>query len=132
MRDKLNTKVLLQGLLCGTLLIAATSDARATESIKVYAGYGGIAGYQLPLWINKEVGISKKYNIDIEPLLIGGGALNMQALLAGNIQLSQNSASSAIKRRCARAPSCDREAGKPHAVVRWLRAPYQDAGQLIG
>ena len=31
------------------------------------------------------------------PLLIGGGALNMQALVSGSIQLSQNSASSAIQ-----------------------------------
>ena len=71
--------------------------ATATEMTQVYAGYGGIAGYQLPIWVNKETGISRKYGIDLEPLLISGGALNMQALLAGSIQMSQNSASSAIQ-----------------------------------
>ena len=132
MRDKLNSKVLLE-LLCGILLIAATSDARAAESIKVYAGYGGIAGYQLPLWINKEVGISKKYNIDIEPLLIGGGALNMQALLAGNIQLSQNSASSAIQAALRGAPIvliATLESRMPFQVV--ARADIKTPEQLIG
>ena len=68
----------------------------AAELTKVYAGYGGIAGYQMPLWVNKEAEIGKKYGIDLEPLLISGGALGMQALLANSIQLSQNSASAAI------------------------------------
>lgn len=69
----------------------------AAETTLVHVGYGGIAGYQLPLWVNKEVGISRKYGIELETLLISGGALNMQALLAGSIQMSQNSAASAIQ-----------------------------------
>jgi len=67
------------------------------ETTLVHVGYGGIAGYQLPLWVNKETGISRKYGIELEPLLISGGALNMQALLAGSIRMSQNSAASAIQ-----------------------------------
>lgn len=58
-------------------------DGAGAELVLVQVGYGGIAGYQLPLWVNKEAGISKKYGVELEPLLIGGGALNMQALLAG-------------------------------------------------
>ena len=85
----------LIGAVC--LLAAAALDrAYAADLIKIYAGYGGIAGYQMPLWVNKEAEISKKYGIDLEPLLISGGALGMQALLANSIQLSQNSASAAI------------------------------------
>lgn len=132
MRDKLNRKVLL-GLLLVILLCAATSDAGAAELIKVHAGYGGIAGYQLPLWINKEIGLSKKYNIEIEPLLIGGGALNMQALLAGSIQLSQNSASSAIQAALRGAPIvliATLESRMPFQVV--ARADIKTPEQLIG
>ena len=80
-----------------TLFCWQASPARAAEPAVVHAGYGGIAGYQLPLWVNKEIGISRKYGIELEPLLIGGGALNMQALVSGSIQFSQNSASSAIQ-----------------------------------
>ena len=36
----------------------------AAELTQVHAGYGGIAGYQLPIWVNKETGISRKYGID--------------------------------------------------------------------
>lgn len=67
-------------------------------------GYGGIAGYQLPLWVTKELGISRKYGIELEPLLIGGGSLNMQALIANSTQMSQNSASSAIQAALRNAP----------------------------
>ena len=69
--------------------------AAAADPTTIYAGYGGIAGYQMPLWVMKEAEIGKKYGVDLEPLLISGGALGMQALLANSIQLSQNSASAA-------------------------------------
>ena len=85
----------LMGAVC-LLATAACDRVDAADLIKVYAGYGGIAGYQMPLWVNKEAEIGKKYGIDIEPLLISGGALGMQALLANSIQISQNSASAAI------------------------------------
>jgi len=92
------------------LVIAAIMPAftavhvRGAEITQVHAGYGGIAGYQLPIWVNKEIGISRKYGIELEPLLISGGALNMQALLAGSIQMSQNSAASAIQAALRGAP----------------------------
>lgn len=70
--------------------------ALSAESPLFRVGYGGIAGYQLPLWVNREAGIAKKYGIDLEILLIGAGSLSMQALVAGSIQMSQSSASSVI------------------------------------
>ena len=68
------------------------------------ASYGGIAGYQLPIWVNKDAEISKKYGIELEPLMIAGGALGMQALLAGSTQMSQNSASASISAALRGAP----------------------------
>ena len=69
----------------------------AAQPIPLRAGYGGTSGYQLPLWINREAGLAKKYGIDLEILFIGAGSLNMQALVGGSLQLSQNSASAAIQ-----------------------------------
>jgi len=82
----------------GVYLLAGFAANRgfSADLTKIYVGYGGIAGYQMPLWVNKEAEIGKKYGVDIEPLLISGGALGMQALLANSIQMSQNSASAAI------------------------------------
>ncbi len=83
-------------LLVIAILSLAVEPVRAfaAESTLFRVGYGGVAGYQLPLWVNKEAGIAKKYGIDLEILLIGAGSLSMQALLAGSIQMSQSSASS--------------------------------------
>jgi len=98
------TKLLTTVSFLASVLGALTAYGAAAEYTLVHAGYGGIAGYQLPIWINKEIGISKKYGIELEPLLISGGALNMQALLAGSIEMSQNSASSAIQAALRGAP----------------------------
>ena len=98
------TKLLTTVSFLASVLGALTAYGAAAEYTLVHAGYGGIAGYQLPIWINKELGISKKYGVELEPLLISGGALNMQALLAGSIEMSQNSASSAIQAALRGAP----------------------------
>ena len=58
--------------------------------------YGGTAGYQLPLWVNKEFGFSKKYGVDLEIILIQAGSPNIQALLGGSLQLTQTAASSSV------------------------------------
>ena len=93
---KINLNLLIALLTQGIMLGATAFPSCAAEITKIYVGYGGIAGYQMPLWVNKEAEIGKKYGLDIEPLLISGGALGMQALLANSIQMSQNSASAAI------------------------------------
>jgi ABC-type nitrate/sulfonate/bicarbonate transport system substrate-binding protein len=88
-------------------LLALSASVRlgfAAEFVLMRVGYGGIAGYQLPLWVTKETGISRKYGIEVEPLLIAGGSLNMQALIANSTQMSQNSASSAIQAALRNAP----------------------------
>jgi ABC-type nitrate/sulfonate/bicarbonate transport system substrate-binding protein len=58
--------------------------------------YGGTAGYQLTLWVNREMGFSKKYGVDLEIIMIQAGSPNIQALLGGSIQLTQTAASSAL------------------------------------
>src|SRR6185369_6354693 len=86
------------------LFVSTVNSAHTAEFTLIHASYGGIAGYQMPLWVNKDADISKKYGIELEPLLISGGALGMQALLAGSTQLSQNSASAAISATLRGAP----------------------------
>ena len=68
----------------------------AAEGTRFLASYGGTAGYQLPLWVNKELGFTKKYGVDLQIILIQAGSPNIQALLGGSIQLTQTAASSAV------------------------------------
>jgi NitT/TauT family transport system substrate-binding protein len=123
--------------LIALIIAAAALDAVAADLTLVHAGYGGIAGYQLPIWVNKEVGISRKYGIELEPLLIAGGALNMQALLAGSIEMSQNSASSAIQATLRGAPVvlvAALENRMPLQIVARpeIKTPQQLIGKKIG
>jgi ABC-type nitrate/sulfonate/bicarbonate transport system substrate-binding protein len=70
--------------------------ALSAEGTRFLVSYGGTAGYQLPLWVNKELGFSRKYGVDLEIVLIQAGSPNIQALLGGSIQLTQTAASSAL------------------------------------
>ena len=127
------TALLWQGLLS----IVPARQNFAADLTLIHAGYGGIAGYQLPLWVNKEAGISKKYGIDLETLLISGGALNTQALLAGSIQMSQNSASAAIQAALRGAPvvlAAVLENRMPLQIISRpeIKTPQQLIGKKIG
>jgi hypothetical protein len=67
------TALLLSLFFSAAVFFAGRAAGYGADLTLVHAGYGGIAGYQLPLWVNKEAEISKKYGIELERLLIGGG-----------------------------------------------------------
>jgi NitT/TauT family transport system substrate-binding protein len=66
------------------LLIAAASSLRAQERAR--AGYSGISGYQVPLWLGVDLGLFKKYGLNLEPILFRGGAESTHALTGGEVQ----------------------------------------------
>jgi NitT/TauT family transport system substrate-binding protein len=53
---------------------------------RVRAGYSGISGYQVPLWLGVDLGLFKKYGLTLEPILFRGGAESTHALTGGEIQ----------------------------------------------
>jgi len=53
---------------------------------RVRAGYSGISGYQVPLWLAVDLGLFKKYGLNLEPILFRGGAESTHALTGGEIQ----------------------------------------------
>src|SRR5207253_11353778 len=79
-------------LALGTL----SRSGSTAEVTRFLVSYGGTAGYQLPIWVNKELGFSRKYGVDPEIILIQTGSPNIQALLGRSIQLTQTAASSAL------------------------------------
>ncbi len=90
-------RVLLKGL--AVMILGArffTGPALGAEAQRFRVSYGGTAGYQLPLWVNRELGFSKKYGVDLETILIQAGSPNIQALVGGSLQLTQTAASSAV------------------------------------
>src|ERR1043165_2720143 len=57
----------------------------AEAPVKFLFPYGAIGGNAIPLWIAKEQGIFRKYNLEPQLLYIIAGRA-MQSMLAGNIQ----------------------------------------------
>ena len=53
---------------------------------RVRAGYSGISGYQVPLWLATDLGLFKKYGLTLEPVLFRGGTESAAALAGGEIQ----------------------------------------------
>ena len=58
--------------------------------------YTSIAMVYGPLWLTKEAGIFKKYNIDPELLYIAGGPPSLQALIAGDVAISFTAAGAVV------------------------------------
>jgi ABC-type nitrate/sulfonate/bicarbonate transport system substrate-binding protein len=92
----LSTSALIILIIFSVVFAGFVRIGSAAEATPFLVSYGGTAGYQLPLWVNKELGFSKKYGTDLEIILIQAGSPNIQALLGGSIQLTQTAASSAI------------------------------------
>ena len=44
----------------------------------------GVGGAQIPLWAGRDLGVFRKYQLDVEGVLILGGARGMQALVGGS------------------------------------------------
>jgi ABC-type nitrate/sulfonate/bicarbonate transport system substrate-binding protein len=80
---QLTTRFLLPGLLIAVAFGSATST-HAQERAR--AGYSGISGYQVPLWLGVDLDLFKKYGLNLEPILFRGGAESANALTGGEIQ----------------------------------------------
>jgi ABC-type nitrate/sulfonate/bicarbonate transport system substrate-binding protein len=73
------------GLLSAILIFFASFPLRAQEQ-RVRGGYSGISGYQVPLWLGVDLGLFRKYGLNLEPILFRGGAESTLALTNGEIQ----------------------------------------------
>lgn len=65
------------------------SSLALAQSIKLNAGYSAISADQLPAWIAKETGIFKKNGLDIQLIYFTGGTTAVQALVSGEVPISQ-------------------------------------------
>src|SRR3990172_1423115 len=81
--------------------IAAVFAALVLTSVSVVAeplriAYTSIAVVYGPLWLTKEAGIFKKYNIDPEFIYIAGGPPSLQALIAGDVAVAFTAAGATV------------------------------------
>ena len=74
-------------LLFSLLSLVFPSSPSAQE--RYIVSYGGFSGYQVPIWVTKELGLFQKYKIDAELVMIPGSARQIQALLGGSLHFTQ-------------------------------------------
>ena len=77
--------ILQEGLLTIILLLSLTATLSAADKIRV--GFSAISLANAPAWIAEEKGFFKKYDIETEAIVIGGGATrSLSAVIAGGIR----------------------------------------------
>lgn len=76
----------LRNLLLAIGLLSFLAAAPLSAQERVRAGYSGISGYQVPLWLAADLGLFNKYGLNLEPILFRGGAESTHALNGGEIQ----------------------------------------------
>ena len=63
---------------------AVASTVHAAEKLRV--AYPAVAPGSTPSWVTAEKGIWKKYDLDVEPILVSGGARAVPALVSQSVQ----------------------------------------------
>jgi NitT/TauT family transport system substrate-binding protein len=129
--------IFLAGLLIGFAVGFFAAESPAAEAMRYRVSYGGTAGYQLPLWVNRELGFSKKYGVDLEIIMIAAGTPNIQAILGNSLQLTQTAASSALLAAIQAAPLAivaTLENRLPLQIISRpeIKDPQQLRGKVIG
>lgn len=67
------------------VILSLTSPLSAADKIRV--GFSAISMANAPVWIAEEKGLFKKYGLETEPIVIGGGATrSVSAVIAGDLQ----------------------------------------------
>jgi len=73
--------LVLSWILCA-LLVPASAGAQALKKIRI--GYPSLSFRQSNVWVAKEMGLFKKYGLDVEPIFLRGGQVATQALASGD------------------------------------------------
>lgn len=74
--------------LCWLLTAALLTPFAKASAEPLRIAYTSIAVVYGPLWLTKEAGLFKKYNIEPEFIYIAGGPPSLQALIAGDVAIS--------------------------------------------
>lgn len=85
----------IKRLVVVALLILTAAPAGAQESRMIVA-YGGLAGFQLPLWFGADNKIFDRYGAQVAAVFIPSASNAVKVLLSGDVQATQTSGSAPI------------------------------------
>jgi NitT/TauT family transport system substrate-binding protein len=89
---RLRAKVI--GVVSFFLALAFNSGIGHAQTVRI--SYAGLSGYNVPLWVTQEAGLFKKHGLSVELVLIDGGSINIQVLLANEIRFANVAGSAPI------------------------------------
>jgi NitT/TauT family transport system substrate-binding protein len=69
-------------------IVLLTASAPGVQAEPLRIAYTSIAVVYGPLWLTKDAGLFKKYNIEPEFIYIAGGPPSLQALIAGDVAIA--------------------------------------------
>jgi len=81
-------------LLIASLLFVLPQHGRAID--KIVLGYSGVGSGEEVHHFAKEVGLFKKYGLDVEIVYIPGGSTVVQSMIAGDVQFGRGSATEVV------------------------------------
>jgi NitT/TauT family transport system substrate-binding protein len=81
-------------LLTLLLVIVLPREPQAQERIIV--SYSGTAAFDAPAWAAKDLGLFEKYGLNVDLVMVLGGARGMQALVSGSTHFHQGSVSAPL------------------------------------
>ncbi len=82
-----------------TFVVIVLLFGRAYAVDKIVADFGGVSGFQSASWVAKDLKIFDKYGLDVDLVMINGGARSMAALLGGSTQFATGSATAPLLAR---------------------------------
>lgn len=77
-----------------SLLLVFGQGLQAAD--KIVADFGGLSGFQSASWVAKDLRLFEKHGIDVDLVMITGGARSMAALLGGSTQFATGSATAPL------------------------------------
>ncbi len=77
-----------------SLLWAFCGGVQAAD--KIVADFGGLSGFQSTTWVAKDLRIFEKYGLDVDLVMITGGARSVATLLSGSSQFATGSATAPL------------------------------------
>ena len=117
-----STSLLFPIFLFTVVCFVLVSQSRAADKVRV--GLSALSLANSPLWVAEEKGIFKKYGIDPEIILVGGGASrSVSSLLAGDLQFATTGGGAAISAALGGADVVMIAAGNNKGVQRLMVKP---------
>ena len=75
--------------------LTLSSTGHAAE--KIVADFGGVSGFQSASWVAKDLGLFEKQGLDVDLVMITGGARSVAALLGRSTQFATGSGTAALQ-----------------------------------